>query len=208
MEDRHVNWFALEKACAVTACPVCTIVGERTAKYIDNMLFEHVSDRGFRATYREAGGFCPTHSANLDSWRDGLAVAILGVDILSSFMPDLKRGKAPKRKAMCPACAESRRVEGEFLGYIAERTEEDFKVFFSASGGLCVPHYARLLSLTRRVPRWLSEFQTAAFDKLLARSSAFIECSAWGRQSDFSALPERDKVVWKELARALRGTAT
>ncbi len=207
MTERHVNWFALEKACAAHACPVCTIVGERTAKYIDNMLFEHVSDRGFRAVYREAGGFCPTHSANLDSWRDGLAVAILGVDVLSSFMPEFKKRKAPRRKGLCPACAESGRVEREFLGYIAERDEEDFVSFFTASGGLCVPHYARLLSLTRRVPRWLSDFQASAFEVLLARSSAFIECSAWGRQSDFSALPERDKTVWKELARALRGNA-
>lgn len=207
MTERHVNWFALEKACAKGSCPVCAIVGERTAKYIDNMLFEHVSDRGFRATYREAGGFCPAHSASLDTWRDGLAVAILGVDILTSFMPEFKRGKAPKRKGACPACAESRRVEREFLEYIGERDEAEFVSFFSASGGLCVPHYARLLSLTRRVPRWLSDFQTSAFEALLARSSAFIECSAWGRQRDFSALSERDKTVWKELARALRGNA-
>ena len=36
-------------------------------------------DRGFRARYREAGGFCARHAKSLDSYRDGLAVAILGV---------------------------------------------------------------------------------------------------------------------------------
>ncbi|HKL87035.1 MAG TPA: DUF6062 family protein, partial [Treponemataceae bacterium] len=65
--EKHVNWFALEKACEKPGCPLCTIIAERTARYIDNMLFEHVSDRGFRAKYREAGGFCSMHAKNLES---------------------------------------------------------------------------------------------------------------------------------------------
>ena len=58
MADKHVHYFALEKACAHTGCPLCQIVDERIKKYIDNMLFEHVSDRGFRKQFRESGGFC------------------------------------------------------------------------------------------------------------------------------------------------------
>ncbi len=93
MTEKHVNYFALEKACEKPGCPLCTIVSERGARYIDNMLFEHVSDRGFRAKYRAAGGFCPVHAKNLDSYRDGLAVAILGYDILSDSLPSLKKTK-------------------------------------------------------------------------------------------------------------------
>ena len=205
MAERHVNWFALEKACAQPGCPVCAIVADRSRRYIDNMLFEHVSDRGFRAQYREAGGFCPDHAKSLDSYRDGLAVAILGVDVLKDALPALKRRKANVRKGQCPACAETERVEREFLGFIAGATDEDFVSFFTASVGLCLPHYRALLSSVKKAPDWLISFQEAKFERLLERAGNFIEFSAWGRQADFARLSDADKVVWKELALALRG---
>jgi hypothetical protein len=205
--DKHVNWFALEKACEKPGCPVCTIVAERASRYIDNMLFEHVSDRGFRAKFREAGGFCPYHARNLDSFRDGLAVAILGFDVLSDQLPDLGRGKVKKSKGVCPACAETERVETEFLGFLAETSDAQFTSFFTASDGLCVPHYRMMLSVAKRVPAWLETFQIEKYTALLERSKQFIECSAWGRQADFAALSDKDKVVWKELALALRGSS-
>ena len=203
--EQHVNWFALEKACKKSGCPVCTIVSERSAKYIDNMLFEHVSDRGFRAKYRAAGGFCPTHAKNLESYRDGLAVAILGADILADILPDLKRHKIKKTTGRCPACEETERIEREFLGFIAETEDEEFIRFFTASDGLCIPHYRRLISLIRKVPSWLDTFQQKKFDLLLSRTKDFIEFSAWGRQADFAKISDADKVVWKELALTLRG---
>jgi hypothetical protein len=171
------------------------------------MLFEHVSDRGFRSKFREAGGFCSFHARNLDTFRDGLAVAILGADILSDAMGDLSKGKAKKYKAQCPACAETERVENEFLGFIAGTEDLQFRAFFSVSAGLCVPHYRMLLSDSKRVPSWLEKFQLAKFQSLLERSKNFIEFSAWGRQADFALLSDKDKVVWKELALALRGSS-
>jgi hypothetical protein len=205
--EKHINWFALEKACEKPLCPVCTIVSDRSTRYIDNMLFEHVSDRGFRAKFREAGGFCAHHARGLDSFRDGLAVAILGADILEDNLPHLARGKPKKATGSCPACAETARVESEFLGFIAGCTDEEFITFFTASQGLCVPHYRTLTALVRRVPAWLERFQIDRFKSLLERSKRFIDCSAWGRQADFDALCEEDRVVWKELALVLRGTA-
>jgi len=203
--EKHVNWFALEKACEKEGCPLCRIVSDRAERYIDNMLFEHVSDRGFRAKYRASGGFCTRHAANLESFRDGLAVAILGVDVLSTVLPDISKKKAPRFKGVCPACEETSRVESEFLGYLADRREESFISIFTASEGLCFPHYRQLLAQTRRVPRWLSDFQNERFESLLERSRRFVDCSAWGRQDDFAALDEKDRIVWKELARTLRG---
>jgi hypothetical protein len=207
MAEKHINYFALEKACEKPGCPVCSIVSERSTRYIDNMLFEHVSDRGFRAKYREAGGFCAEHARHLDSFRDGLAVAILGEDILSHTLPDVKKGKIRKAAGICPACEERARIEREFLGFIAESTDEHFVSFFTGSSGLCVPHYRLLVSQVKKVPAWLKDFQEKKFDALLVRTRAFIESSAWGRQADFAALSAADKVVWKEIALALRGSA-
>lgn len=203
--EQHINWFALEKACEKAVCPLCTIVAERSDRYIDNMLFEHVSDRGFRAKYRASGGFCADHAKHLDSFRDGLAVAILGEDILHDVLPSLHKKKVPQYKGICPACEETDRVEREFLGFIAECSDPRFVSFFTASEGLCVPHYKKLLLVVKKVPLWLEKQHLKKFEALEKRVRSFIECSAWGRQDEFKALSDADKIVWKELALNLRG---
>lgn len=207
--EKHVNFFALEQACQKKGCPLCTIINERIYRYIDGMLFEHVSDRTFRAQYRAAGGFCNEHSRMLLSYRDGLAVAILGQGILEDYLADFKKRKIRKFKEQCPACTEREHIENDFLTFLAgaEKGDEATQVrnFFTASDGLCVQHYAQTVKICRRLPSWLSDFQEERFKSLLERTARFIDCSAWGRQADFAALSDADKVVWKELAAALRG---
>ena len=213
--DRHINFFELQKAAEKPGCPLCRIVTDRADRYIDNLLFEHVSDRGFRALHREAGGFCAYHSRNLVSFRDGLAVAILSRDILEDRIAGFRKHKPWKPKGRCPICAEQERIEEEYLGFLAgsagdSREEEELRQIFTASGGLCAPHYGALLftpkSRPRAVPEWLRKFQEAKFGDLLNRIDRFIELSAYGRQAEFNALPEKEQLVWKEVALVLRGS--
>ncbi len=211
---RHVNFISLQKACAKPGCPICGLAAERTARYLDNLLFEHVSDRGFRAAHRTAGGFCGEHSRDLASFRDGLAVAILGRDILEDRIAGFKKKKPWKPKTRCPICLERERMEAEFLTFLAgvgdgacaEGSDEaELRAAFEASDGLCAPHYQTLLALVRKVPSWLKDFHERRFEELLRRTSSFIDLSAYGRQAEFAALSEADKLVWKELAETLRG---
>lgn len=215
--DKHVNFFALQKACEKPGCPLCTIVNERIYRYIDGMLFEHISDRVFRAQYREAGGFCKDHARTLLSYRDGLAVAILGQGELSDKLEDFKKRKMRVYKAPCPACAEQDRIETEFLTFLAESKKlsaedaAELEKFFTASDGLCAVHYGKLIQVRRgffgcRIPKWLSSFQETIFENLLERTNRFIDFSAWGKQKDFASLSDKDKVVWKELAQSLRSS--
>jgi hypothetical protein len=211
--ERHINFFELEKAAGKPGCPLCRIVAGRAERYMDNLLFEHVSDRAFRAAYRVAGGFCAYHSRHLESFRDGLAVAILGRDILEDRLEAFATGKFRKPKAPCPVCLEQDRIETEYLGFLAGsggdgRDEDDLRAVFTASDGLCAPHYERLRRSVRTVPPWIVRFQEGRFRELLARTERFIELSAYGRQEEFSRLEEKDKVVWKELAVILRGTTS
>ncbi|MDR2375999.1 MAG: hypothetical protein LBD96_06120 [Treponema sp.] len=208
--DKHINFFELEKACEKPGCPLCGIVADRAERYIDNMLFEHVSDRKFRRAHRLAGGFCSYHSRNLESFRDGLAVAILGRDILEERLESFKSRKPWQRKEHCPVCAERDRIEIEYLGFLAgaggeSAEEQELRQVFTRSEGLCAPHYGRLLCSWKRIPRWITEFHDRKFADLKQRIDQFIELSAYGRQEEFRALEERDKLVWKELALALRG---
>ena len=211
---RHINFFELQKASEKSGCPLCRIVADRSDRYIDNMLFEHVSDRGFRALYRAAGGFCPFHSRGLDSFRDGLAVAILGRDILEERINSFEKQSPWTPKGRCPVCEERDRIEEEYLGFLAEsggsgKEEVELRQVFTSSDGLCAPHYAGLLftpgGKKRRLPVWLREFHEAKFRELKRRTDQFIELSAYGRQDEFARLPEKDQLVWKELAMVLRG---
>jgi hypothetical protein len=216
--ERHINFFELQKACAKPGCPLCRIVTDRTERYIDNMLFEHVTDRTFRKLHRGAGGFCGFHSRNLESFRDGLAVAILGRDILEDRIEAFKKRKPWKPKEACPICTEQARIEREYLSFLAQgavkpasseaeppENERELRDFFTASDGLCVPHYAGLLETAKRIPEWLATFHERKFSELLRRTGQFIDLSAYGKQAEFARLPEKDQVVWKELAVNLRG---
>ncbi|MDR3146299.1 MAG: hypothetical protein LBU21_08475 [Treponema sp.] len=213
--DRHINFFEIQKACAGPGCPLCRIVADRAERYIDNMLFEHISDRGFRAAYRAAGGFCAFHARNLEAFRDGLAVAILGRDILEDRLRSFRARKPLKPKGRCPVCEEQDRIEEEYLSFLAGAEEEgddghvrELREAFTASEGLCVPHYGRLLvtpgGRSRHVPLWLREFHESRFEEMLRLTGRFIELSAYGRQEEFAGLPEAEQLIWKRLALSLR----
>ena len=212
--DKHINFFELQKAAGKPGCPLCRIISDRADRYIDNMLFEHISNRSFRALHRAAGGFCPFHSRNLVSFRDGLAVAILSQDILEDRIASFQKPRLWRPKGQCPICAERDRIEEEYLSFLAgsgggSDEERELRTVFSASEGLCAPHYAALLfnpkGRQRTVALWLKEFHEIKFRDLLRRTSLFIELSAYGRQEEFTLLSEKDQLVWKEAATVLRG---
>jgi len=207
--EKHINFFELQKACEKPGCPLCTLVKERAFKYIDNTLFEHVADRGFRALFRAAGGFCSFHSRGLVSFRDGLAVAILSRDILEDRITSFEKKLPWRPKGRCPVCIEREKIEKEYLDFLSEcggnsSEEQELRMFFTASDGLCAPHYAGLLftpkGLRRTIPAWIKNFQEHKFKELKKRLDVFIELSAYGRQKEFAALSDKDQVVWKEAA--------
>ena len=212
--DKHINFFEFQKAAEKKGCPICVIVSERAEMYIDNMLFEHISDRPFRALHRAAGGFCSFHSRDMESYRDGLAVAILSRDILEDRIASFKMSKPWMPKGRCPICEERDRIEEEYLGFLAEATgdsreETELREVFETSEGLCAPHYASLLftprGKKRPIPQWLKQFHEEKFRNLKKRLDTFIDLSAYGRQEEFLKLPEKDQLVWREAAHALRG---
>jgi hypothetical protein len=210
--EKHINFFELQKACEKSGCPLCRIVSDRANRYIDNTLFEHISDRGFRALHRSAGGFCSFHARNLVSFRDGLAVAILSRDILEDRIASFEKKLPWKPKGRCPVCVEREKIEQEYLDFLASSggnsgEEQELRLFFTSSDGLCAPHYSQLLftpkGSKRAVPVWIKNFQEQKFKELKKRIDQFIEFSAYGRQNEFASLSEKDQLVWKEAAACL-----
>jgi len=210
--EKHINFFEIQKACEKPGCPLCRIVSDRAFKYIDNTLFEHITNRGFRAMFRSAGGFCSFHSRGLVSFRDGLAVAILSRDILEDRISCFDRKIPWRPKGRCPVCAEKENIEQEYLTFLCNSTgnsqeEQELREIFVASDGLCAPHYSGLLftlkGARRIVPSWIKNFQEQKFKELKKRLDVFIELSAYGRQDEFAQLNEKDQIVWKEAAACL-----
>jgi len=210
--EKHINFFEFQKASEKPGCPLCRIVSDRANRYIDNTLFEHITNRGFRALYRTAGGFCSFHSRHLVSFRDGLAVAILSRDILEDRIESFERKSLWRPKGRCPVCVEREKIEEEYLDFLSRsggdsNEERELRDFFIASDGLCAPHYHGLLFTPkggkRTVPVWIRNFQENKFKQLMTRLDKFIELSAYGRQNEFAALCEKDQVVWKEAAACL-----
>jgi hypothetical protein len=210
--EKHINFFELQKACEKPGCPLCTIVSDRAYKYIDNTLFENITNRGFRALFRAAGGFCSFHTRKLISFRDGLAVAILSRDIVEDRIACFEKKRQWRPKGRCPVCVEREKIEQEYLDFLSKsggnsKEEQELREYFTSSDGLCAPHYAGLLftlkGAKRTVPIWIKDFQEEKFKELKKRLDAFIELSSFGRQKEFAALNEKDKTVWKEAAACL-----
>ena len=210
--EKHINFFELQKASEKPGCPLCRIVSDRANKYIDNTLFEHITNRGFRALYRAAGGFCSFHSRHLVSFRDGLAVAILGRDILEDRITSFDKKQPWRPKGRCPVCVERDNIENEYLDFLNNATgnsdeEKELREFFIKSDGLCAPHYSDFLfppkGIKRNPPKWIKTFQEEKFKQLKKRLDVFIELSAYGRQKEFAQLSEKDQIVWKEAAACL-----
>jgi hypothetical protein len=209
--EKHINFFEMQKACEKPGCPLCRIVSDRANKYIDNTLFEHITNRGFRALYRAAGGFCSFHARHMVSFRDGLAVAILSRDILEDRIESFEDKVKWNPKGRCPVCIEREKIESEYLDYLRNSTgetpeERELRDFFTASSGLCAPHYHDLVfkkGFGKTVPGWIKKFQEQRFKELKERLDVFIELSAYGRQKEFAALSEKDQLVWKEAAACL-----
>ena len=210
--EKHINFFELDKASQKPGCPLCTIISDRAHRYIDNTLFEHITNRSFRALFRAAGGFCSFHSRSLLSFRDGLAVAILSRDIVEDRITSFEKRLPWKPKGKCPICVEREKIEHEYLDFLASSggnspEEEELRSFFTKSDGLCAVHYADLLitpnGKKRKVPDWIIKFQEQKFKELKKRLDQYIELSAFGRQKEFGALCDKDKMVWKEAAACL-----
>ena len=212
--EKHINFFELQKASEKPGCPLCSIVSVRAYKYIDNTLFEHITNRSFRAVYRAAGGFCSFHARSMASFRDGLAVAILARDILEDRIISFERKSFWKPKGKCPVCIEREKIEQEYLDFLSRSDgssseEMQLRDFFTASDGLCAPHYHGLLytpkGVKRAVPKWLKNFHEQKFKKLKTRLDQFIELSSYGRHDEFAQLSEKDQLVWREAAVCLSG---
>ncbi len=149
--SRTASYYDLRDALALPGCPVCRLAARDAERYLDGLLWEHVTDPGVRAKVRRAQGFCRDHARLLDRAGAALGVAILMQDVLRAVLETLEGAhfQAPPalslRRAQetldpgqpsaataelvarlapgepCPACARAGEMETVYLDTLVEQ---------------------------------------------------------------------------------------
>jgi Family of unknown function (DUF6062) len=166
--EKSSVYFALLEALGKSGCPVCRIIEEASASYLDTLFYEQVTDVGVRRKLRQARGLCNWHSWRVRNMPTAaLGAAIIAQDLLEAEyarLAELQRRPFWQRmgshlqaqlfrrsllaylrgwlqRGICPACqavSEHERHALETMLNFAH--EEEFTRRFETSLGLCLPH--------------------------------------------------------------------
>ena len=163
--SKDTLYFDLLDACAETGCPVCRLSLKSVQRYLDNVMYEYVSDPGMRADLRAARGYCNDHGWWLTRIHGhSLGIAITYHDVVNALldaMESIPAGRSARQRAQellkrlrpaaeCPACAHRRTMEDLALGALLRHVEDEgLTAALVRSDGLCLPHFLRALELVR-----------------------------------------------------------
>jgi hypothetical protein len=165
-------YFGLLEACEKDGCPVCRIMEEASASYLDTLFYEQVSDIGVRRKLRRARGLCNWHSERVSHLTTAaLGVAIIAQDLLEeeiARLAELQRQPFWRRRSTgvlgrlslqalsaylrgwrqrgsCPACQVVGQHEQHALETLLNFFEEQVfaRRFADTVFGVCLPHLVR-----------------------------------------------------------------
>lgn len=123
-KSKHTTYFELRDAATRGGCPICALVLETVARYLDATLYENVNDPRTRDAVVGARGYCNEHSWQLKGMPAALGTALMYRDIV-------------------------RRVAES----LAERTPRARPTIFTAAGAGMLDRLAALAGSTERVSR-------------------------------------------------------
>jgi len=120
--------FELELAFRKEGCPVCRLRSRDEARYISSFLWEFVNDPGIRVHLVNALGFCREHA-----W-----LRWLRLNSASHPHVAFPAGLVPSEG--CRVCQIGRKTEQTLEWLVKHCAEEEFRGWYRASDGLCLPH--------------------------------------------------------------------
>jgi hypothetical protein len=232
--EKSSVYFRLLEALGKSGCPVCRIMEEASASYIDALFYEQVADVGVRRKLRQARGLCNWHS-----WRAqniptvALGVAIIAQDLLEEecarlsalqrrpFWPCIGGYVAAQlsrqsllaylrgwlRRSVCPACQAVSEHERHALETMLNfLAEEVFARRFESSFGVCLPHLLRTTECHSSHPGLvvLIEVQRGKYAQLVG------ELEDFARKHDYRFSGEvwgMESDAWQRAIEALAGKA-
>ena len=144
--EKHTPYFNLLDLLKASPqeCALCASLRSSLKSYLDTYLYEGVNDDTNWNRLAAADGWCGRHGAELETFSDGLAVALFYRFLLrrDKARPAAKSGWFKKAApAACPACKHEAELEAGLARLFTGAWEHDeFKAAFEAGGGLCLPH--------------------------------------------------------------------
>jgi len=182
MKEKHIPYYTVLESLNSKECPICFLIKSRVEKYFETLLYEGINDIGFREKFNESRGFCNLHSHKFLNYHDGLAIAIVYREVLANYLKEISTNKY-QYKNISIHCMICHLVEGkqkEYISLIKEYlSDEEFKLAFEQSYGLCIPHYFAVYKIIENLPDWFKQFHIKKYQNLFNTLDKYIKsCNA------------------------------
>ncbi len=148
----------LRQGLANRLCPMCRVAHKADREYIWHLYDEGSNDMDVIEGVQRAFGFCDEHiemlrRIDVEDMKTTLSIGVLLADIFAGIVDQLE-GLSPDRAfepEQCPACASREDYLHRNALYLLDMvaTNSAYRKQFSASSGLCFPHFKLVWQLAR-----------------------------------------------------------
>ncbi len=211
----------LSKACTQGGCVLCRLAEEDTQRYLETWKDETFTEVDIREVLRRSRGFCHTHTWQLVEMGASLPLAVAYRDVITDAIERLQQVKGGSRRhwfeakrelteptALCPACQKKKQSLTRLVVSLREAlADASFYASFSASMGLCLPHFQLTCELRPldKVDIWLPLLRNAQLGCMERLDEQLREMI---RKHDYRFRGERrgdEMRSWQSAARLVAG---
>jgi Family of unknown function (DUF6062) len=158
-----LSYFDLVETFAEPGCALCNLLLRDADRFLDSLLYEHVTDPDIHRKFRASRGLCNEHSWQLIRHKgNSLGIAVLYGAVIDEVMklidqpPRARRSLADRLEPTgpCMACRLLADAEKRFIQVLIEYiADPKLDTAYRASDGLCLPHFRETLRQTRDLDR-------------------------------------------------------
>ncbi len=171
---------AVEKS---KTCPLCDLDSASVQKYIEDMLYESVNDRGLRGKLVKQKGFCGFHGELMLKHGDALGIAILHIDQIQLLLDHLNNTGSIFSKIKntdckgwtdhsgCIICEVRRTAEKRHIENFIELMDDDtMRSYLEKFPGFCAKHLFRVIEKSDKPEqvKYLIKLHMGKYESLLA----------------------------------------
>jgi hypothetical protein len=214
----------LAEALVRDGCPLCGLRENTARRYLESILWERSTDRGFRARLGTGRGFCAAHTREalaVDRRQGGgpLGASILFGYIVRDRLAELEglsvtarrgSGRALEEAAApadCPVCAEVAKVERSSTIRLLDRIADPAWAVALSDARLCLRDLLGIWTVAndRRAAEWpaVAEAQLRRVAELLARLEGFTAHSAYHLRAEMT---DAERAAADDAVRFLAGS--
>jgi len=225
--NREASLYHLNQAFTQRGCPLCRLLAGTAEAYVDSLLWEMVNYPDLREEINRSRGYCNPHAWLLAKSGAALGVAIILHDVIDTLLDELRGQEAglgfknlwgswnsqsnaklvdklsPQKP--CPVCVKVDLFESQYIKLLVKNIakSDDLSSAFTASDGLCLPHFRQ--TLEQAAPgqsiQALITAQQTVWQRLEHELSEFIRKNDYQYKGKFGG--ERDS--WLRAIEAVSG---